>query len=59
MEERGEQVSEESSESVDIEITIEAYTFYVGFTGYMNDKNMELNLWEIFVFEENFDISKI
>ena len=43
---------------MDIESTIEAYTFYVGFTGYMNDKSMELNLWEIFVFEENFDISK-
>ena len=24
----------------------------------MKDKSMELNLWEIFVFEENFDISK-
>ena len=44
---------------VNIESTFEANTSYIGFTGYMNDKSIELNLSGTFVCEDNFDISKI
>ena len=44
---------------VDLAKTLESYTAFVGFTGYMNGNRRELNVLGTFVCEDNFDISRM